>query len=148
MDLKTLLIMFITFTVEMLVASIMLIKHPLRFRFKPYISLPFGILMASSTTAIVIIGLYCFCKPQQWNEALNIVSYVIPLIGIFGGLLFAYKISIPKLILLLSVAYTFQHMAYQWGTLWTLSLTRLYMTVWAIMHISITTKPFITFRKF
>ena len=117
MDLKTLLMMFITFTVEMLVASIMLIKHPLRFRFKPYISIPFGILMAFSTTAIVIIGLYCFCKPEQWNEALNIVSYVIPLIGIFGGLLFAYKISIPKLILLLSVAYTFQHMAYQWGTL-------------------------------
>ena len=117
MDLTMLMMMFISFALEMLVASIMLIKHPLRFRFKAYISIPVGLIISLSTTFVVIFGLHFFCKPEQWNETINIISYVIPLIGIFGGLIFAYKIKIPQLVLLLSVAYTFQHMAYQWGTL-------------------------------
>ena len=117
MDLTTLLVMFISFTLEMIVASIMLIKHPLRFRFKPYISIPVGLLIAFASAFLVIIPLWKFAKPEQWNEFLNIVAYAVPTIGIFGGLLFAYKFKVPQLILLLSVAYTFQHMAYQWSTL-------------------------------
>ena len=117
MDLNTLLIMFISFTIEMLIASVMLIKHRLRFRFKAYISIPVGLLISFAGASISVIGLYFFVKPEQWNEIINIVVYVIPLIGIFGGILFAYKIKVPQLILLLSVAYTFQHMAYQWSTI-------------------------------
>ena len=117
MDLTTLLMMFISFTIEMLVASIMLIKHPLRFRFKPYISIPVGLLIAFGSAFLVIFPLWKFTKPEQWNEFLNIISYLIPTIGIFGALIFAYKIKITQLVLLLSVAYTFQHMAYQWSTL-------------------------------
>ena len=101
----------------MLVASIMLIKHPLRFRFKPYISIPVGLLIAFGSAFLVIFPLWKFTKPEQWNELLNIISYLIPTIGIFGALIFAYKIKITQLVLLLSVAYTFQHMAYQWSTL-------------------------------
>ncbi len=117
MDLKTLLTMFISFTVEIIIAGVMLIKHRLTFRFKPYISIPVGLLIASSGAIVNIIGLYNFVKPEQWNEALNIAVYTIPVFTIFGGFLFAYKIKPLNLMLLLSVAYTFQHMAYQTGVL-------------------------------
>ena len=117
MDLKTLLTMFISFTVEILVASVLLIKHRLTFRFKPYISIPVGLLIASSGAVVNIIGLHFFVKPEQWNEFLNITVYTIPILTIYGGLLFAYKIKPLSLMLLLSVAYTFQHMAYQVGVL-------------------------------
>ena len=115
MDLNTLLTMFISFTVEFIVAGVMLIKHRLTFRFKPYISIPVGLLIASSGAVINIIGLYNFVKPEQWNEWLNIAVYTIPVFTIFGGFIFAYKIKPLNLMLLLSVAYTFQHMAYQLG---------------------------------
>ena len=111
MDLKTLLTMFVSFTIEIIIAGVMLIKHRLTFRFKPYISIPVGLLIAS------VIGLYNFVKPEQWSEWLNIAVYTIPIFTIFGGFLFAYKIKPLNLMLLLSVAYTFQHMAYQFGTI-------------------------------
>ena len=117
MDLKTLLTMFISFTVEIIIAGVMLIKHRLTFRFKPYISIPVGLLIASAGAAVNVIGLYNFVKPEQWSEWLNIVVYTIPVFTIFGGFLFAYKIKPLNLMLLLSVAYTFQHMAYQFGTI-------------------------------
>ena len=117
MDLKTLLTMFISFTVEILVASVLLIKHRLTFRFKPYISIPVGLLIASSGAVVNIIGLHFFVKPEQWNEFLNIAVYTIPIITIYGGLLFAYRIKPLNLMLLLTVAYTFQHMAYQFSTI-------------------------------
>ena len=117
MDLKTLLTMFVSFTVEIIIAGVMLIKHRLTFRFKPYISIPVGLLIASAGAAVNVIGLYNFVKPEQWSEWLNIVVYTIPVFTIFGGFLFAYKIKPLNLMLLLSVAYTFQHMAYQFGTI-------------------------------
>ena len=117
MDLKTLLTMFVSFTVEIIIAGVMLIKHRLTFRFKPYISIPVGLLIASSGAAVNVIGLYNFVKPEQWSEWLNIAVYTIPIFTIFGGFLFAYKIKPLNLMLLLSVAYTFQHMAYQFGTI-------------------------------
>ena len=115
MDLNTLLTMFISFTVEFIVAGVMLIKHRLTFRFKPYISIPVGLLIASTGAVVNIIGLYNFVKPEQWNQWLNIAVYTIPVFTIFGGFIFAYKIKPLNLMLLLSVAYTFQHMAYQLG---------------------------------
>ena len=117
MDLKTLLTMFVSFTVEIIIAGVMLIKHRLTLRFKPYISIPVGLLIASVGAAVNVIGLYNFVKPEQWSEWLNIVVYTIPVFTIFGGFLFAYKIKPLNLMLLLSVAYTFQHMAYQFGTI-------------------------------
>ena len=117
MDLNTLLTMFLSFTIEMLISSVMLIKHRLRFRFKPYIAIPVGLLIAFGFAFVSILGLYFFVKPEQWNEIINIVVYIIPLFGLFGAVWFAYKIKIPQIILLVSVAYTFQHMAYQWSTL-------------------------------
>ena len=117
MDLNTLLTMFISFTVEFIVAGVMLMKHRLTFRFKPYISIPVGLLIASTGAAVNIIGLYNFVKPEQWNEWLNIAVYTIPVFTIFGGFFFAYKIKPLNLMLLLSVAYTFQHMAYQLGVI-------------------------------
>lgn len=117
MELKTLLTMFISFTVELIVAGIMLMKHRLTFRFKPYIAIPVGLLIASSGAIVNIVGFYNFMKPEQWNEAINIAVYTIPVFTIFGGFLFAYKIKPLNLMLLLSVAYTFQHMAYQTGVL-------------------------------
>lgn len=117
MDLNTLLTMFLSFTIEMLISSVMLIKHRLRFRFKPYFAIPVGLLIAFGFAFISILGLYFFVKPEQWNEIINIVVYVIPLFGLFGAVWFAYKIKIPQIVLLISVAYTFQHMAYQWSTL-------------------------------
>ena len=117
MDLMTLLTMFITFTLEMVVAAVMLIKHPLRFRFKAYISIPVGLLIAFASAFLVIIPLWKFVKVEQWNEILNIIAYLIPLIGISFAVFFAYKIKALELVLLVSVAYTFQHMAYQWSTL-------------------------------
>ena len=115
-DLKTAIMMFVTFTIEMLVAAIMLKKHKLAFRFKPYISIPCGLLIAFSGGVAMIIFLSQFFDISKWNEAWNIFVYTIPVITIFGGLFFAYKVSIPKLLLTISVAYTFQHMAYQWAT--------------------------------
>ena len=117
MDLNTLITMFITFTVEILVAGVMLIKHRLTFRFKAYISIPVGLLIAFSGAAINIIGMHYFMKPEQWNEFLNIAVYTIPMLTIYGGFFFAYKIKPLNLLLLLSVAYTFQHMAYQTGVI-------------------------------
>ena len=114
MDLKTLLVMFISFTVEMIIASVMLVRHPLRFRFKPYISIPVGLVIAFASTFIVILGLHFFFKPEDWKELLNIIAYTIPVIGLFFAFWFAYKISAPQIMLMLAVAYTFQSMAYQW----------------------------------
>ena len=114
MDLQTLMTMFLSFTIEMLISGIMLIKHPLRFRFKPYISIPIGLLIAFASSFLVIFGLYFFFKPEDWKELLNIASYTIPVIGLFFAFWFAYKISAPQIMLMLAVAYTFQSMAYQW----------------------------------
>lgn len=117
--LGTLMTMFITFTVEMLVAGVMLVKHPLRFRFKPYISIPVALLIAFGTTFGVVFGLNAFLSPDlsRWTAFINIASYTVPAIGVFFAFYFAYKISIPQLLLMLSVAYTFQSMSYQWVTL-------------------------------
>lgn len=117
MDLKTLLTMFISFTVEFIVAGVMLIRHRLSFRFKPYIAIPGGLLIASIGAVISIISLRFIFKPEQWNEALNIIVYTIPVFTIFAGFIFAYNIGPLSLMLLLSVAYTFQHMAYQFGVI-------------------------------
>ena len=99
MDLKTLLTMFVSFTVEIIIAGVMLIKHRLTFRFKPYISIPVGLLIASAGAAVNVIGLYNFVKPEQWSEWLNIAVYTIPIFTIFGGFLFAYKIKPLNLML-------------------------------------------------
>lgn len=117
--LQTLMTMFITFTLEMLVAGVMLIKHPLRFRFKPYIAIPVALVIAFGTTFGVIFGLNAYLTPDlnRWNAFINILSYTIPVIGIFFAFFFAYKISVPQLLLMLSVAYTFQSTAYQCVTL-------------------------------
>ena len=115
-DLATAITMFVSFTLEILIAGVMLIKHRLTFRFKPYISIPVGLLITFSGAIAVIVFLCNFFDMNQWNEAMNILVYTIPIITIFCGFLFAYKISAPKLLLTLSVAYTFQHMAYQWVT--------------------------------
>lgn len=117
MDLNTLLTMFISFTVEFIIAGVMLMKHRLTFRFKPYISIPVGLLIASTGAVLNIIALHNFAKPVQWNEWLNIAVYTLLVLTIFAGFLFAYKINPLNLMLLLSVAYTFQHMAYQLGTI-------------------------------
>ena len=113
MDLKTLMIMFLTFTTEMIISGVMLIKHRLTFRFKPYISIPVGLLIAYGTALGVIFGLHFWFKPENWTEAVNIIAYTIPVVAIYGAFLFAYKIKPLKLLLTISVAYTFQHMAYQ-----------------------------------
>ena len=114
MNFGTLLQMFIPFTIEMIASVVMLIKHPLRFRFKAYISIPVGLLIAFASSFLVIVGLYYI---NNWNEFINIVSYTIPVIGVFFAFFFAYKQSIPQLLLAISVAYTFQAMAYHWVTL-------------------------------
>lgn len=117
MDLSMLFQMFLIFTTEIIVSSIMLFKHPLRFRFKAYISVPVGLLIAYGAAVGVVLGLYFWCKPENWNEFVNILVYFICVAGVYFALFFTYKITIPQLTLLLSVAYTFQHMAYQWATL-------------------------------
>jgi len=113
MPFDLLLQMFLSFTIELIIGCVMLIKHPLRFRFKPYISIPVGLIIAFTSTFIVILGLHYLFKPEDWKEWLNIVAYTIPVAGVFFGFFFAYKISIPQLILMIAVAYTFQSMAYQ-----------------------------------
>jgi len=115
MDIRTLLAMFVPFTVEFIIAGIMLMKHRLAFRFKPYISIPVGLLIASSGAILNIVVLHNFVKPEQWNQWLNIAVYTVTVLTIFGGFLFAYKINPLNLMLLLTVAYTFEHMAYQIG---------------------------------
>lgn len=117
MDFGTLLQMFLPFTIEMIVSVVMLTKHPLRFRFKAYISIPVGLIIAFASCFAVILGLHFFFKAEDWNEFLNIVSYTIPVIGVFFAFFFAYKQSIPQLLLAVSVAYTFQAMAYHWATI-------------------------------
>ena len=113
MDLKTLFLMFIPFTCEVIISMIMLLRHPLRFRFKPYISIPIGLLIAFASSLAVIFGLRYLFKPEDWKEWLNILSYTIPVIGIYFAFFFAYKIEPTRLLLNLAVAYTFQSMAYQ-----------------------------------
>lgn len=106
--------MFISFTVEMILSCLMLIKHPLRFRFKPYISIPVGLLIAFGSALMVIFGLRYLFKPEDWNEVINILAYTIPVIGIYFAFFFAYKVKFNELLIMVSVAYTFQSMAYQW----------------------------------
>ena len=114
MELTNLLIRFLTFSLEMIVAGLMLIKHRLTFRYKWYIAIPIGLIIALSGAAIDIFALYV---TNQWNEFIKIAVYAVATATIFAGFLFAYKIKVPHLLLLLSVAYTFQHMAYQWGVI-------------------------------
>ena len=113
MDLNTLMTMFISFTAEFIIAGVMLIKHRLNFRFKPYIAIPVGLLIAFSGAIFNIIFLHNCVKWSQWKELVNIAVYTIPVVTIFGGFFFTYKIKPLNLLLMLSVAYTFQHMAYQ-----------------------------------
>ena len=117
MELENLLIRFVIFSLEMVIAGVMLIKHRLTFRFKPYIAIPIGLIIAFAGAAIDIVSLYFFVKPEQWNEFIKIAVYAIAVATVFAGFLFAYNIKVPQLLLLLSVAYTFQHMAYQWGVI-------------------------------
>ena len=117
MDFTMLLWMFIPFTIEIIIGVTTLIKHPLKFRFKPYISIPVGLLICFASTFLVILGFHFFVKPEQWNEILNIVAYTIPMFGIFFGFLFAYKIKWNLLLLMSSVSYTFQAIAYHFNIL-------------------------------
>lgn len=117
MDLNTLITMFITFTSEIIIAGVMLIKNRLNFRFKPQISIPVGLLIAFGSAFIVIFGLYLFIKPEDWTELVNISAYTIPFAGVFFAFWFSYKLKPAQLLLTLFVAYTFQHLAYQVSTL-------------------------------
>ena len=108
--------MFGSFAVEMVVGIIMLLKHPLRFRFKPYISIPVGLLIPAGVTLGIIFVLYYTCpKYYPWNEFVNIITYTISLVSIAMSLWLTYKLPLNRVILVTAVAYTFQHMAYQLG---------------------------------
>lgn len=114
MNIDLLLNMFISFTVEILVAGIMLTKKKLDFRFKRYISIPVGLLIAFGSTALTICGLKFYVLEKiGWNEWVNIIAYVIPTLGVYFAMLFAYDVSPLSLILTVSVAYSFQSMSYQ-----------------------------------
>ena len=111
-DFPQLLTMFIGFTIEIMVAAFLLLRKKTNFRFKWYISVPVGILLAIISAFIPILGLK-FIEGIPWNIPMNILAYTIPFAGIYGAFLFTFKVSPLSLILTMSIAYTFQSMAYQ-----------------------------------
>ena len=112
MDFNMLIQMFVPFTLELLIGSIILFNKPLDFRFKAPISIIGGLLISSLTTFGVILYLHFFCSFENWKELINIISFLIPFIGVYFALLFAYKQNAMKLILTVTIAYTFQAACY------------------------------------
>lgn len=106
--------MFASFTIELIVGVLMLIKHPFKFRYKPYISITLGLLIPIATTVGVIVFLKYTCGVYyQWNEFVNILAYSIPVLSVCVATMLAYKVSISKMVVIVSISYTFQHIAYQ-----------------------------------
>lgn len=110
-DYPQLLTMFFSFTIEIVVAGILLLRKKTNFRFKWYISVPIGILMVVISALLPVFGLKYL--PVEWNIPMNILAYTVPFLCIYGAFLFTYKVSPLSLILTMSIAYTFQSMAYQ-----------------------------------
>ena len=118
MSLLTILSMFISFIFEVIIGAVLLIKKPLNFRMKPYISIPIAILISFGVTIIMCVGLY-FLYPKYipWNEVTNITAYTIAVVAVYFSFRFAYKLDPRLLLLTIGVSYTFQHLAYQFNTL-------------------------------
>ena len=74
MDLKALLIMFISFTVEMVIAGVMLIKHRLTFRFKAYIAIPVGLIIACSGAQLIYVVFISLLNQNNGMSLLILLS--------------------------------------------------------------------------
>lgn len=111
--LNTFLTNFISFAAEIIIAGVLLLKKRLDFRFKPYISIPVGLIIAFGTAVGCAFWADYYTTNIKWDEFINIITYIVAYAGVLGAFFFAYNKSLPSLILTLSIAYTFQSISYQ-----------------------------------
>ena len=110
LSIGTLLFLFISFAIEVIVAGVLLLDKRLAFRFKPYISIPVGLIIAIVPSIFSAFWAKYYIDHVRWDEFINIATY---LVAYYFGFLFAYKKSAMSILLTVSIAYTFQSMSYQ-----------------------------------
>lgn len=111
--LTTFLTNFISFAAEIIIAGVLLLNKRLDFRFKPFISIPVGLIIAFGTAVGVAFWADYYTTNIKWDEFINIITYVVAYLGVLAAFFFAYKKSLKSVILTLSIAYTFQSISYQ-----------------------------------
>ena len=104
------LAMFLPFIIQVSLAFFLLTKKKKKFRFKPYISIPFSFLIIFGGTYFLTVGLVAL---NSWSEIVNILMYTAIMVLVFAGFYILYKIPIMQLLLMCAMAHTFEHMTYQ-----------------------------------
>ena len=105
------LIVFVPFIVEIVVGCFILTKKKTNFRFKPYISIPISFVATFGISFLITLGLGL--ELYTWSVVVNILSYTIMVLLVFGSLMFIYKIDVREAILIVAMAHTFEHISYQ-----------------------------------
>ena len=108
-DLQLYFNMFFIFALEISVAMFLLTPRKLGFRFKPYLSIPLGLICAFGGSFLV----FYLATLMEWNVWVNILVYTLLFLFCMGGYILAYRCSFAEGLLVSVIAYTIQHMAYQ-----------------------------------
>ena len=110
MELQIYFSMFFSFATEMIIAMLLLIPKRLYFRKYAYIRIPLSLLLIYG----VSVGLFFLSMHVvPWNIGWNIAIYTIFIVTIFLGFYNVYAYKARETLLMLLIAYTFQHILYQ-----------------------------------
>ena len=105
-------IMFCLFIIDVYVGSFFLLSYPLKVRFKPYIAIPIGILVPFIVSTILSLLLQFLPNIFVWNELFNILFYTILSFSIYFSFLLMFEIDYKRLVLIVTISHTFQHITY------------------------------------
>lgn len=101
--------MFFSFTTEIIVAVIMFMPKRLKFRNLAPLRIVLGFLISYG----VSIAMLFLVINTQWNVWINILIYVVMIIAIVLSFWLVYDMKFNEIIIVSSVAYGIQHIAYQ-----------------------------------
>ncbi len=118
---------FALFVIQLSIAMVMLTPEKLSFRFKK----PWMTILSIVGALVISLGgafLACwFCVNVAWNVWVNIGVYLFMTVCVFGSYYLVYPAKISQALLINIVAYTIQHMAYQFMEIvFNLGLNRFY----------------------
>ena len=112
-DISVYFTIFFTFTVELLFAAFLLTPDKKAFRFKPYLGIPLSLAIAFSGSFLV----FFLSTLVPWNAVVNISAYFVLFWFIYLSIFLLYRQSWTEVLLRVVVAYTMQHMCYQFSNL-------------------------------
>lgn len=106
--------MFFSFATEMLIGLLMLLPRQPKFRKYPWLRIPASLALIYGTSYLLF---YLTTDVVQWSIGWNIALYSIFIVVIYFGWYNVFNTTLRKNLLLVLIAYSFQHMVYQFGQL-------------------------------